>query len=176
MKATRLLRKQHRKAEGSLKKLCHRHDRDVLEELADELAAHMVIEETIFYPAVRQVKPELVLESYEEHAIAQLALKRLLATPGSDPRFIARATALKDLLDRHVEEEESDLFPSVEKHIAVDQLDTLGDKLEMQFDTLVARGHKVVLPHGPATVTADRPSERVAHHDGYGTHRGLFHH
>ena len=102
MKATTLLEKQHRKAKAALKKLTKSYDAAALDELASELAAHMVIEETLFYPAVRKVKPDLVAESYEEHAIAQLALRRLLRTPGRDPRFTARATALYDLLEREV--------------------------------------------------------------------------
>jgi hemerythrin superfamily protein len=166
MNAIRLLHKHHRKALAALKKLTHGHDAAILDEVASELAAHMVIEETIFYPAVRQVKADLVLESYEEHAIAQLALKRLLATSKSDPRFSARAKALLDLIDHHVDEEENELFPKVEKKLDEGTLDALGAKMEMQFDTLVARGHEAVLPHAPATVTADRSAQRLVHQNG----------
>lgn len=174
MNAIRLLHKQHRKAESALKKLTHGYDRDVLDEVASELAAHMVIEETIFYPAVRQVKPDLVMESFEEHAIAQLALKRLIACGPNDERFTARAKTLLDLIQHHVEEEEEELFPKVEKKLDSRQLDDLGQELEMQFDTLVARGYAAVLPHAPATVTADRSAQRIINRDGHAEERSLF--
>ncbi len=166
MDAISLLKKHHRKAETALKKLCRSYDQSTLQQVASELAAHMVIEETIFYPAVRRVKPDLILESYEEHAIAQFALKRLLATPQRDPRFFARATALLELIHTHVQEEENELFPKVEKMIDDETLDDLGERLQQRFHELVEQGYEEVLPRQPARVTADRESERVAMTDG----------
>ena len=163
MDAISLLKKHHRKAEAALKKLCRSYDEDVLDQLASELAAHMVIEETMFYPTVRRVKPDLILESYEEHAIAQFALKRLLATRNGDERFEARATALLDLIKHHVEEEEEELFPKVQKAIDDETLDSLGEEMEMKFDELVEEGHDAILPKQPARVTADKESERIVH-------------
>ncbi len=167
MDAISLLKKHHRKAETALKKLVRSYDEDTLHQLASELAAHMVIEETIFYPAVQRVKPELVLESYEEHAIAQFALKRLVSTPESDPRFRARATALLDLIHHHVDEEDGQLFPKVERSLDDEMLDDLGDRLEQKFGELALQGYDAILPKQPARVTADRESERVAHVDGH---------
>jgi hemerythrin-like domain-containing protein len=163
MDAISLLKKHHRKAEAALKKLCRSYDAKVLDELASELAAHMVIEETIFYPSVRRVKPDLILESYEEHAIAQFALKRLLATTNGDDRFEARAKALLDLIKHHVEEEEGELFPKVQKALDDETLDSLGEELEVKFDELVERGHDEVLPKQASRVTADKESERIVH-------------
>ena len=163
MNAISLLKKHHRKAEAALKKLSRSYDADVLDQLASELAAHMVIEETIFYPTVRRVKPDLILESYEEHAIAQFALKRLLATDNGDERFEARASALLDLIKHHVEEEEGELFPKVEKSLDDETLDALGEELEARFDELVEQGHDAVLPKQAARVTGDKESERIVH-------------
>ena len=163
MNAINLLKKHHRKAEAALKKLGRAYDAAVLDELASELAAHMVIEETIFYPCVRRVKPDLILESYEEHAIAQFALKRLLATTKGDERFEARAKALLDLIKHHVEEEEEELFPKVQKALDDETLDELGLELEARFDTLVEQGHDATLPKQASRVTADKESERIVH-------------
>ena len=167
MDAISLLTKHHRKAETALKKLCRSYDQATLHQVASELAAHMVIEETIFYPAVRRVNQDLILESYEEHAIAQFALKRLVATPGRDPRFQARATALLELIQAHVKEEESELFPKVEKMIDDETLDALGERLQQRFEELVEQGYEAILPRQPARVTADRESERVATTNGH---------
>ncbi len=167
MDAIALLKKQHRKAETALKKLCRGYDRDVLEEVADELAAHMVIEETVFYPTVRDAAPDLVLESFEEHAVAQFELKRLLALDPDDERFEARATALLDLVKHHVEEEEDELFPRVEKALGEDALEALGDDLKLRFEDLKERGHSEVLPRAAATVTGDRQSKRLANESAH---------
>jgi hemerythrin-like domain-containing protein len=162
MKPTQLLQKQHRKVIQALKQLTRGYDAALLDRVATELAAHMLIEETIFYPAAVRAKPDVVMESYEEHAIAQLALKRLLATSGRDPHFKPRAIALLELLRHHVEEEEETLLPRVEKVLEDDELDELGDTMQARFDELVDRGYESLLPSGAARTTADRESARLS--------------
>ena len=76
----------------------------------------MAIEQTIFYPAVKDIDSEMVSEGYQEHAIAELALKRLLSTAPDDETFVAKVTALRDLIEHHVEEEEDQLFGSRRHH------------------------------------------------------------
>src|SRR3954447_18352906 len=120
MKATDLLKKQHRKVEQLFSKLEKgRGDLEGLaHELANELAAHMTIEQKLFYPTVRSIAPDLIAESLEEHAIAELALKRLLQTSSRDKAtFHARVVCLKELIQHHVEEEEEELFPKLEKKL-----------------------------------------------------------
>lgn len=157
MKATSLLEKQHRKVEAIFKKLSSDKADAVtwLSPLADELVAHMTIEQTIFYPAVRSVKEDLVLESYEEHALAELALKRLLATDPHDVTFQAKITALKDLIERHVKEEETELFPLVEKALGDEKLEALGKEMKAAFDQAVEQGFEVALPKTFSKTTAD---------------------
>src|SRR5690349_7059614 len=119
MKATELLEKQHREVEAIFDKIesSRSGSNGLVNDLADKLAGHMAIEQKLFYPAVRSADENLVLESFEEHAIAELALKRLLAVDAKDPTFTAKVTALKELIQHHVEEEEEELFPKVEKAI-----------------------------------------------------------
>ena len=170
MDAIHLLEQHHRSAETALKKLCRAYDRSVLDQLANELGAHMVIEETIFYPAVESVDPHLVLEGYEEHAVAEFALKRLLATRGSDRRFEPRATALLELIQHHVKEEEEDLFPHVAKKLDGELLRSLGQRMSQKFDELAARGHDAVLPRQASRITGDRTSQRFASSNGRARH------
>jgi iron-sulfur cluster repair protein YtfE (RIC family) len=167
MNAITMLETQHKKAKAALKKLSHGYDKKTLETVASELAAHMVTEETIFYPAVRRVKPDLVMESYEEHAIAQLALKRLLSTEPKDARFKARAKALFDLIDHHVDEEEDELFPKVKKALDSKTLDALGERMKERFDALVEEGHDAVIPSGAGKTTADRSSAHASQPNGH---------
>jgi iron-sulfur cluster repair protein YtfE (RIC family) len=156
MKATDLLEKQHAKVKAIFAKLEGREDgRDELvTELANDLAAHMTIEQELFYPAVREVDTELVAESFEEHALAELALRRLLVSP-SDAAFKARVTALKELIEHHVKEEEEELFPKVEKALEEGKLLQLGEQMEARFDEVVEAGFKSVVSRGVVTTSAD---------------------
>ncbi|WP_437966302.1 hemerythrin domain-containing protein [Sorangium sp. So ce260] len=160
MKATSLLEKQHRKVESLFKQLesGKSEPAPLLAELANELVAHMAIEQESFYPAVRQVKEDLILESYEEHAIAELALKRLLATDPEDISFKARVTTLKELIQHHVEEEEEELFPKVEEAIDEKRLAELGKELNAEFEQRLAEGYEALLPAGYKKTSADKAS------------------
>ena len=160
MKATSLLEKQHRKVESLFKQLEGGKSEPALlvAELANELAAHMAIEQELFYPAVRQIKEDLILESFEEHAIAELALKRLLSTSPEDVSFKARVTALKELIQHHVEEEEEELFPAVEKAIGDERLTELGRSMKAEFEQRLAEGYETLLPAGYKKTSADKAS------------------
>jgi iron-sulfur cluster repair protein YtfE (RIC family) len=80
MKATDLLAQQHKKAKALFKSSEHgRADtKALLTELANDLAAHMLIEHELFYPAVIALDQHVIEEAFEEHALGEIALKRLL--------------------------------------------------------------------------------------------------
>jgi iron-sulfur cluster repair protein YtfE (RIC family) len=148
MKATKLLERQHRKVETIFKKLGSAKPvgaAALVTELANDLAGHMVIEEEIFYPAAKPVKVDLVLESYEEHGLAVHALNRLVEAAPEDESFHAKITALKELIEQHVEEEEEDLFPKVEKTLGDDAMEVLGNKMKTRFDEVVEAGYEKAL-------------------------------
>ncbi|HTV25073.1 MAG TPA: hemerythrin domain-containing protein [Polyangiaceae bacterium] len=164
MKATALLESQHRKVEALFKKLeSGRSDKQaVLEELADSLAAHMAIEHEFLYPAAKEVDDDLVNESFEEHALAEVALKRLIATDTEDEAFDARVTALKELIQHHVEEEEEELFPKIEKAIDEETLASMGKAMKQRFDEVVEEGFAAAVPKGMAKTSADVQKKKGA--------------
>jgi hemerythrin superfamily protein len=160
--ATALLKTQHKKVEAILKKLESGRTEagPLLEELARDLPAHMQIEQDLFYPAVREFDEDLVLESFEEHSVAEIALKRLLATPVDEPTFKAKATTLKELIMHHVEEEEGELFPKVDKKLPVEQNQELGRRMKEMFEQASQQSIEPGIPKGGRT-TADVAEQRV---------------
>lgn len=146
-RATDLLEHQHRQVEKLLEQLeSPKVDVDAtLRKLADALTAHIAIEEKLFYPAIRKLDPELILEGLEEHAMGRFALKRLLGTPTRDHSLKSRLKALKELMTNHHKEEEKDLFPKARKAMSNDALEKLGTSMKKAFDADVERGHEAVL-------------------------------
>jgi hemerythrin-like domain-containing protein len=157
MKATTLLEQQHKKVKALFKKLESGRSapEPLLEELANDLVAHMVIEHELFYPAVQSIDRSLVAESFEEHSLAELALKRLLATDPGDESFKARVVATKELIEHHVKEEEEELFPKVEKKLGDERLEALGKQMKARFAEAKAEGFAAVVPRGFARTLAD---------------------
>ena len=154
---TRLLEKQHREVKSIFKKLEDGKSdaKALLKQLADNLSAHMAIEQEIYYPAVKELKEDLVNESYEEHSLAEIGLKRLLATKPSDETFDAKVTACKELIEHHVEEEEEELFPAVDRKMKPEALEELGARMNARFDQAVKRGFNANVPKGTEKTSAD---------------------
>lgn len=142
MNAIELLKNQHKKTKRALELLSEGKapstSMAVLEQLADELVAHMVIEEHVFYPRIKQLIPKLTLEAYEEHAVARFELARLLTASAGDRK--TRAMVLKELLEHHIDEEENELFPKVKKSIDAHELEVLGTRMEAMFEAAVEKG------------------------------------
>jgi hemerythrin superfamily protein len=158
-----LLKKQHRKVEKTFSAL-EKANGDapaLVESLANDLAAHMAIEHEFLYPAAAEVDGELISEAFEEHAIAEIALKRLMAAEPGTEVFEARVTVLKELIEHHVEEEEHELFPKLEKKLGKERLEQLGSKMKARFDQLQASDPMAVVPKTRTKTSADRDRKRV---------------
>lgn len=138
MKATDLLKKQHRQVEKLFKEVEKtedpKHRRTLMDQIAAELKMHTQIEEEIFYPAVRGVgtaKAETMIdEAFEEHHVVDLVLAELPQVHPEDERFEAKMTVLSELVKHHVEEEEEEMFPMAEKKLGADRIKDLGQQLE----------------------------------------------
>ena len=80
------------------------------------LTVHTYVENEVMYPEVRRLLPDLeddVLESYEEHHVADLLCMELSTMSADAERFDAKATVLIENVTHHIDEEESDWFPKV---------------------------------------------------------------
>ena len=138
MKATDLLKKQHKRVKALFKQVEDTEDgrrrRQLMEEIANELKMHTQIEEEIFYPAVREIgsskAEEMVDESYEEHHVVDLVLAELPNVDPEDERFAAKMTVLSELVEHHADEEEDEMFPMAEKKLGKERLQQLGEQME----------------------------------------------
>ena len=137
MNAFELLKKDHQTVSGIFDEL-EAGDaaarRQTFPRLKQELDAHAHIEETIFYPALKE-RPEttgLVAEAYEEHAEVKELLAQLEQGLGAadGDAWLEQLTDLRDSVEHHVEEEENDLFPNAEKALGREQIDALGARMQ----------------------------------------------
>jgi hemerythrin superfamily protein len=106
---------------------------DLARNIIKELSIHAVIEEQVFYPAVRLTVPDEeddVLEALEEHHVVKWTLSELEKLSPSDERFHPKVTVLIEAVRHHVEEEEGEMFPAVRDALSARELDDLGDRLD----------------------------------------------
>ena len=93
------------------------------------LTVHTYIENEVMYPRVRELLPEVeddVLESYEEHHVADVLVMELSTMKPDDERFTAKTTVLIENVEHHIEEEEDEWFPKVREGLGRKQLQELG--------------------------------------------------
>jgi hemerythrin superfamily protein len=105
----------------------------IVGKIIELLTVHTYIENEVMYPEVRTLLPDLeddVLESYEEHHLADVLCMELSGMPADAERFDAKTTVLIENVTHHIEEEEQDWFPKVRAGLGRKQLQELGAKLE----------------------------------------------
>lgn len=96
------------------------------------LTQHTHIENEVMYPRVRELVPDLeddILESYEEHHVADVLINELAAMRANDERFTAKANVLIENVRHHIAEEEDEWFPKVREALGRNQLQDLGDEM-----------------------------------------------
>src|SRR5262249_41553252 len=80
---------------------------EIFQQIEKELLLHGDIEEKIFYPAIKGFVPDEVEHSVQEHAEIKQILADMLEFEVEDEAFDKKLTALMELVQRHVEEEEA---------------------------------------------------------------------
>ena len=138
MNAFELLKQDHKKVSGIFEKLEPTTERaektreELFTQLKQELDVHAAIEEQIFYPAIKDADEthEITLEAFEEHAVVKTLLSELDAEPKDTEEWKAKLTVLKENVEHHVEEEETEMFPKARKVLSEEQIEQLGARME----------------------------------------------
>ena len=110
----------------------------LVDKMIELLTVHTYIENEIMYPEVRKLVPDLeddILESYEEHHVADLLVMELAQLKPQDERFDAKTSVLIENVSHHIEEEEDEWFPQVREALGRKELQEIGARmLEMRKD------------------------------------------
>ena len=93
-----------------------------------ELKMHAVIEEEIFYPAVRaHVGKDLMNEADEEHHVARVLIAELDRDGRANDHRDAKFTVLSENVRHHIKEEENEVLPKA-KELKID-FEALGRRM-----------------------------------------------
>ena len=104
----------------------------LVKRMIELLTQHTYIENEVMYPRVRALLPDLeddVLESYEEHHVADVLVMELANMKPTDERFDAKTTVLIENVQHHMDEEEQDWFPKVREGLGRKQLQEIGAEM-----------------------------------------------
>lgn len=99
----------------------------LVSKLKGELLPHMEAEESVFYPLlIDEGDPELAMEAIEEHRAAKHVLSELESLSPVDAFWHARFAVLTELIDHHIDEEESDVFENASEFLDKTTSEQLG--------------------------------------------------
>src|SRR4029078_1605027 len=104
----------------------------LVDRMIELLTQHTYIENEGMYPRVRALLPELeddVLESYEEHHVADVLVVELSAMKPSAKAVDANITVLNENVEHHMTEEEDEGFPKVRAALGRKQLQEIGAEM-----------------------------------------------
>jgi hemerythrin-like domain-containing protein len=104
----------------------------LVDRMIELLTQHTYIENEVMYPRVRALLPEVeddVLESYEEHHVADVLVVELAAMKPDAERFTAKTTVLIENVRHHIEEEEQEWFPKVREGLGRTVLQDIGAEM-----------------------------------------------
>ena len=163
-KATDLLKQDHKTVKGlfrSYKEAKENGDgrakKRLFLNIDRELSIHALVEEEIFYPAVRKQDKEqkdMVLEAREEHGIVKTLLSQLRELGPGDETFDAKMKVLMEGVEHHADEEEDEMFPEAEK-LGDDRLRRLGAEITARKEQLTRE-----TPAGLAATAAGSSAKR----------------
>ena len=131
-----------------------------------EVMRHSVAEEMFVYPVMERDIPggkDEVEHDKEEHDEIVVVMKKLENVDAADAEFMGLVRELKELLDHHADDEESDQFPKLREHLTAETLHDLGRKVEAAKKVAPTRPHPAS-PHselfhmtlGPGVGMVDR--------------------
>ena len=162
--AVQLIKQDHKKVANLFDKFQKTKGQDakrqIAEQVMEELEVHALVEEDIFYPAVRKELSDGVLmdEALKEHQAVKDLIEELKGMELDDEAFNDRWFELVEDVTHHVAEEESELLPLAEES----QMDMVECGAQM-----IERKEKAIDELGASFMSKSRPtskSKRSAKH------------
>ena len=150
--AIALLKADHRTAEDLFEKFesakSSAKQATLVKQICTELVIHTIIEEEIFYPALKgKIEDDMYDEAHVEHDGAKLLISQIMAGAPGENFWDAKVTVLSEQIKHHVHEEEMPKEGMFAQARAADvDLDALGAQMAERKAALKAQFEAEGLP------------------------------
>jgi hemerythrin-like domain-containing protein len=100
--------------------------------LREEISLHTRAEENVVYPRLKQHNEteDLGYESVEEHGVVSRLLTQIDGTPAESKEWTALICVLQETIEKHIRDEESEMFTKMRKVFKADELKEMGEQFE----------------------------------------------
>lgn len=156
MNILKQLKKEHREVAALFHKIKKAPDASfqkkekLFQEIALKLGAHAEAEEAVLYARMKRDSNsrDEILEAFEEHGLVKLLLSEIKNLASEDERWMAKLTVLNQLVEHHVEEEESKVFKDARKLFERSELLDFGKQYIVLRNEQMAKHRTVASPIG----------------------------
>lgn len=100
--------------------------------LVAKISQHANLEENVFYPAVKEINREVVLQAFEEHDVIKYLIREIQKMQPGSELFAAKIHVLKELVKHHITEEVQ-LFPKCRSVWSEADLALINQKVHRQM-------------------------------------------
>ncbi len=138
-----ILKQDHEEVKSLLNDLIALKDDDeyrfvLVDEIKGALIPHSRAEEATFYNTLRAVDADksIVAHGFQEHFEAESLVRLLQVKDTLDVEWKATAIKLREVLNHHIAEEESEIFTEARKMFSADEAESIGEaftKLKPKF-------------------------------------------
>ncbi len=138
MNAIELLKSDHQKVKGLFREFenseSDQEKEKLFQQIKSELEVHTHIEETIFYPVIKDEEEleDITLEGIEEHHVVDVLIRETENLTDDSSKFEPKVTVLIENVEHHIQEEEGEMFPKVQELFDEQTLEDLGAKMEAE--------------------------------------------
>lgn len=100
--------------------------------LKEMLIKHAHAEEKVFYPPLheKQQAHDIVEEGIHEHHSMEERIQRMASIPADSDDWMDEVAGLKECVQHHVHEEESEIFPKARQLLGEQALDDMAGKVQ----------------------------------------------
>ena len=135
-----LLNQDHRKVEELFTEFESTQSWEICQQICDELEIHTQLEEEIVYPSLKRIDSKLEKEAEKEHDEAKQLVAKIRRGGADSSDLVTTMTKLKEAVEHHVEEEESEAWPKMRQELGQTKLGELGTEVEQRKRELLGAG------------------------------------
>ena len=105
---------------------------EIFKKIKDKLAVHTHIEETVFYPKLKEHEKlkDITMEGIEEHHLGDLFVSEISKLADDSDKFEPKMDVLIESTEHHLMEEEGKMFPKVKDVFDEETLEELGKEMK----------------------------------------------
>lgn len=126
--ATQLIKQDHREVEQMFSRFEQNPSLDLARQICQELEVHTEAEEQAVYPDLKRLDEDMFEEAEHEHdEVDQLIQQVKRAGSNEVERVTSLMREMKQKVQHHVQEEENEVLPQMERSCGMDRMQQLGD-------------------------------------------------